>query len=124
MGAELGTDFYCADDITDDLAVELDGRRAYAQAMYRRLTMASLFYSEDGYGVGVLQWLLGTKLTPQQIEGAIKLSLMKDERTQDVRVTVLNETIRVQCYAHDQPDFPLTLTVDKFAGVVINGSLG
>lgn len=124
MRPELGTDFYCYDDVTPDLRAETDGRRTYLQAMYRRLAMPFLFYSEGGYGVGIIQWVLDQSLTAQEIGDAITINFMQDERTQRVDVEVLNATIRIKCTTHADPSFPLTLTIDRVKGALINESLG
>lgn len=124
MRLDLGIDFYCAEDVSRDLRVERDGRAVYAQAMYRRLLLSSLFYSEGGYGVGVARWLLSTQLTDQQVQDAIRTDLMRDERTQSVSVNVSAATIEVRCTPHASQDFPLTLTIDRVKGALINGTIG
>lgn len=124
MGAKLGTDFCCYEDVTPDLRQERDGRAAYLQAMFRRLTMPGLFYSESGYGVGVVRWVLDHSLTAQEIIDAIASNFLQDDRTQSVDVEVLNATIRIKCTTHADPSSPLTLTIDRVKGALINESLG
>lgn len=116
----LGTDFYCADDVTEDLAIENDPRAAYLQAMYRRLAVAGLFYS-DNYGLGVHRFILETGLTDLELRDAIRTELLKDERTRDVRVTLSERAIAVVCVPHDAEAFPLTLTIDRVSGALITG---
>lgn len=117
----LGTDFDCADDITEDWAYQPDPKVAFIQAMYRRLVMARLFYSED-YGLGFFRFSLESDLTLAQVKDAITLELLKDERVLDVNVTALNTVIRVKVTPHDAPDQPLTLSIDRVKGVLIEGS--
>jgi hypothetical protein len=116
----LGTDFYCADDVTEDLAIESDPRAAYLQAMYRRLTVSGLFYS-DNYGLGVHRFILETGLTDLELRDAIRAELLKDERTRDVKVTLSENAITIVCIPHNAASFPLTLTIDRVSGALITG---
>lgn len=118
--AALGTDFYCEDDISDDLAYESDPVLAYVQACFRRVVMLNLFYA-DPYGVGIFRFILDTGQTAigdEEIRSAIVTALMLDERTENVLVTFVGPKIRIQVTPSSAPAFKFTLEIDKVSGVI------
>lgn len=116
---ELGTDFYCADDITSDWREADSPEQAYIQAMYRRLYLSSLFY-DNTYGLGVERKLLDIK-DDDLLRREITAELLKDERTSIVTVAFSNNQVLITATPHDAPSFPLTLTIDRVSGALVKG---
>jgi len=88
----LGSDLSCTDDLTSDFAeIAGDSPLAVTQANYRRLTTprgAIPDAPNDGFDVVAL---LNKGMTPEQITGLagqIKSELDKDDRNQNVAVTL------------------------------------
>lgn len=118
--SRLGTDFYCADDITADWRVETNERSATIQSLYRRLTASSLWY-DKAYGYGVFRLTLEGGVSPVTIRSEIQRQLLLDERVQWVGVEVLNTRINITVRLHTDPSFPLTLSIDRVAGKLLPG---
>lgn len=118
--SRLGTDFDCADDITVDLRLARDERLATIQALYRRLTVSSLWYDRS-YGLGVFRYTLEGGLTSAQISAEIQRQLLLDERVQWVGTQVLNTRIDISVRLHSDPSFPLTLSIDRVTGKLLPG---
>lgn len=114
----LGTDFYCEDDVSDDLAYESDPLRAYVQACFRRLAVQTLFYA-DPYGVGIFRFVLESGATSEEIRGAIIDALMLDERTENVEVTFPDGRIRIHVTPRTKVAFRFTLEIDRVAGEIV-----
>jgi hypothetical protein len=74
--------------------------------------MSSLFYSEDGYGTAVEQFLLDT-ITDAQMSQLIQSELLKDERTQSVSVRWLEGAATITVTSHKGQTFPLTLSISN-----------
>lgn len=118
----LGTDFYCAEDITEDWAIEPDPRAAYLQSQYRRLAVSSLWYSL-AYGLGVDNFVLETGLTEAEMRDAIRAELIQDERTRDVVVKLTANRIDITCIPHGKDSYPGTLSIDRVSGAMIEGTI-
>jgi len=106
--SNLGTDFECADDITADWKLADSPEDAYIQACYRRLTLSSLHYSKQDYGLAVEEYLCDT-VTQAQMSQEIQRELLKDERTKSVAVTWANEEAIIAVTSKDDATFTLTL---------------
>lgn len=115
---ELGTDFFCQEDITDDLAYEDDPQAAYVQACFRRLDMRSLFYANP-YGVGLFRYILESGATSDDIRGEIIAALMLDDRTQNVLVTFEAQRIRIQVTPRVGVLSRFVLEIDKVAQSIL-----
>lgn len=120
MAVDLGTDFYCDDDITEDWQIT-DDRTAFLQACYRRLVMRGLFYARD-YGLGFFRYLLEGGVTQAEIDSAIARELLKDERTKSVTTAVTEQTVTVYVTPKGATQ-PLTLTIDRVKGALIDASI-
>lgn len=115
--SNLGTDFYCVDDITFDWKLADSEEQAFMQALYRRLYLTGLFYSVYGYGLGVERWLLDV-ITPAQMTGQIQSQLMLDERVRDVLVTWADSDCTINVTAHSGQAFTLTIEIDAVAATL------
>jgi hypothetical protein len=106
--AELGTDFYCIDDLDANLSV-VDGRVGLAQAAIRRISTPKFGLHYDGdYGYDVRDELG----KPQGQHGRlsahrIEIEVLKDERVNDAKAEV--EFVAVADSADQQND---ALTID------------
>jgi hypothetical protein len=112
--SQLGTDFDCAEDITEDWALAASPQLVYLQAMYRRLVLTKLFYA-PGYGLGIEGYLLDIA-TRAQITGEIQTELLKDERTRDVRVIWNDDGASISVRDHGGAEYSLSATVDAIPG--------
>jgi hypothetical protein len=118
--SRLGTDFFCDDDVSEDLRVESDERSATIQALYRRLTVSSLWY-DSAYGYGVFRLTLEGGVSTATIQAEIQRQLLQDERVQWVGVAALNTRIDITVRLHSDPSFPLTLSIDRVSGNLLPG---
>jgi hypothetical protein len=117
QGANLGTDFYCEDDISDDFAYESDPVRAYVQACFRRLGLQTLFYA-DPYGAGVFRFVLDSGQSSEAMRAAVVDALMLDERTQNVEVVYIDGQPHVKVTPHNAPAFKFVLAIDDVAKTI------
>jgi hypothetical protein len=117
MSDALGTDFACADDITADWALAASPRHAFLQALYRRLVLSGLFYADD-YGLGIEGYLLD-HASDADIRAAITTELLHDERVRDVRISGSLAALTIAVTPHDDPEFPLTLTIDRVTAALL-----
>lgn len=94
----FGTDLSCTTGLRTGRYVT--GARLVAEAAYRRLTTprGTLFWGEDeaDYGLDLTELLLGqpnTTALANSLEGRIRNELKKDERIDEVAVTVATGTV-------------------------------
>lgn len=114
-----GIDFDAQDDIGYDWRVTTDQRKAYLQAMYRRMmTVRGRLFYDRGYGLGLWTLLLETELTQPQLEQLITTEALKDERTKRVIVGFVENEITITFIPHFSPH-PLTLTIDTVTTEVV-----
>lgn len=111
--SNLGIDFDCSEDITEDWSIAPSEQVAYLQACYRRLVLTGLFYDAE-YGLGVEGFLLDIA-SQAEIANAIQTELLKDERTKLVTVTWNNTVATIIITAHTGVTFSLTLAIDAVA---------
>jgi hypothetical protein len=116
--SNLGTDFHCDDDITDDGAVAASPELAFLQALYRRAIAKKLFYVEP-YGLAAFEMLLESGLTKNDIVNMVTTEFLRDERVKAVTITGTIEALEVKVTPHGS-DVPIdhTLTIDAVAGVI------
>lgn len=117
--AALGTDLFGVDDL-DPMFSTVSGAEAVAQALARRLiTPRGALLDDPGYGYD-LRGRLNAAVTSAgrlAIQSAVAAELRKDERVDDVQVTVLFEpatnSLRVDGVVFGAfGPFRLTLSVD------------
>jgi hypothetical protein len=96
--ADFGTDLSCTTSLRTGRYVT--GARLVAEAAYRRLITprGTLFWGEDeaDYGLDLTELLIGqpnTTALANSLEGRIRNELKKDERIDEVDVSVITSTV-------------------------------
>ena len=118
--SNLGTDFDCYEDITDDWALADSAELAFMQAVFRILDQRkqTLFYDGD-YGLGVHGFLLESALTLEHIAAEITAALLKDERVKTIAITGAIDDLTVAITPHgSSTPMSLTLAIDAVAGTL------
>lgn len=112
MAEYLGDDFGGVHDLDPNLT-EVTGRECLLQAVARRwyCLAGSLFYDRD-YGQGVETFLHTAVQSASEISASLEEEALKDERVQDVRVSVSfsDETLAIVGRI-DDGDGPFSFTV-------------
>jgi hypothetical protein len=131
MTTGYGVEMYCLDRVRTGKYVS--GRKALAQAIYRRLTTPRGTLrggaEEEAYGID-LPGLVGDSLPTGALSGIIRAELLKDDRILDVDVDVTSDepsngqitlTIEIRVVAVDEAEeLALTLSVSETSAELLD----
>jgi len=132
MSTGYGTDLWCLTSVQPGRLVS--GKLLVAQAIYRRLTTPRGTLRGDlsyGYDVVGLIGAIGTEAAATVLRFAVRAEVMKDDRVQDVDVTVTRaivgpgeESLTISLsvlLTEESESFTLTLTASDVSLDVVGG---